>query len=120
MAKTTTASRPIAKISIRDSLKILKYVRNKPVIKAKAFLNGLISEKMNINKKHYTGASKEILALVEEAENNAESLDMDKDKLFIKEAVANQTFRYMLPKSRYSHRGRKAKLCQLKVTLVKG
>jgi ribosomal protein L22 len=120
MAKTITASKPLAKVSIKDSITILKHVRNKPVKKAKAYLNGLIDEKMDIDGKHYTGASKEILRLIEEAENNAESLDLDKEKLFVKEAVANKSFTYMLPKSRYSHRGRKAKLCQLKVTLVEG
>ncbi len=120
MIKTATASRPLAKVSIRDSIKILKYVRNKPVKKAKVFLNGLISEKTDINKKHYTGASKEILKLVEEAESNAEGLGLDTERLMIREAVANKSFTYMLPKSRYSHRGRKAKLCQLKVTLVEG
>ncbi len=118
--KTAISSKPIAKVSIKDSIKILKYVRNKPVKKAKAFLNGLITEKMDIDRKHYTGASKEILDLIEDAENNAEALGFDSDKLLIKEIVANQAFRYMLPKSRYSHRGKKAKLCQLKVTLVEG
>jgi ribosomal protein L22 len=120
MTKTTTASRPLAKVSIKDSIKILKHVRNKPVKKAKDFLNGLISEKNDINKKHYTGASKEILKLIEEAESNAESLGLDTEKMLVKEAVANESFSYMLPKSRYSHRGRRAKLCQLKVTLVEG
>ena len=118
--KTAIASRPLAKVSIKDSIKILKHVRNKPVKKAKAFLNGLISEKMDIYGKHYTGASKEILKLIEEAENNAEALGLDTEKLLVKEAVVNQAFRFMLPKSRYSHRGKKAKLCQLKITLVEG
>jgi ribosomal protein L22 len=75
---------------------------------------------MDIDGRYYTGASKEILSLIEEAENNAEALSLDTEKLFVKEVVVNQTFTYMLPKSRYSHRGRKAKLCQLKITLVEG
>lgn len=117
MARTATASRSLARISLRDSITILKNVRKKPVNKVKAFLNDLINEKRNIRGKHFTGASKEILRLVEEAEANAESLGLDTEKLFLKEAVANKSFTYMLPKSRWSHRGKRAKLCQLKVTV---
>lgn len=117
MTETATASNPTARVSIKDSVKIMKNVRNKPLKKAKAFLNDLINEKRDIDGKHYTGASKAILELIEEAENNAESLNLDKEKLFIKEAIVNQAFRYMLPKSRYSHRGKKAKICQLKISL---
>ncbi len=117
MAKTATASRSIARVSLKDSVLILKNVRNKSVKKVKAFLNDLINEKRNIQGKHFTGASKEILSLVKEAEVNAESLGLDIEKLFIKEAVANKSFTYMLPKSRYSHRGKRAKLCQLKITV---
>lgn len=117
MAKTATASRSIARISLRDAVTIFKNVRKKPVNKVKALLNDLINEKRSIQGKHFTGASKEILRLVEEAEANAESLGLDTEKLFLKEAVANKSFTYMLPKSRYSHRGKRAKLCQLKITV---
>ena len=117
MVKTTTASRPVARISLKDAILIFKNVRKKPVKKVKALLNDLINEKRNIQGKHFTGASKEILGLIKEAETNAESLGLDAEKLFLKEAVANKTFTYMLPKSRYSHRGKRAKLCQLKITV---
>jgi len=117
MAKTATASRPIARISLKDSIMILKNVRKKPVNKVKALLNDMINEKRSIRGKHYTGASKEILRLVEEAEANAEALGLDTERLFVKEAVANKSFTYMLPKSRWSHRGKRAKLCQLKITV---
>ena len=117
MIQMATASKPTARVSLKDSVKILRNVRNKPVEKAKAFLNDLINQKRDIDGKYYTGACKAILELIEEAENNADSLGLGREKLFVKEAVANQTFRYMLPKSRYSHRGKKAKLCQLKINL---
>jgi ribosomal protein L22 len=117
MTKTATASRPIARISLKDALTILKNVRKKPVNKVKVFLNDLINEKRNIKGKHFTGASKEILKLVEEAETNAESLGLDTERLLLKSAVANKSFTFMLPKSRYSHRGKRAKICQLKITL---
>ena len=117
MTKTATASRPMARISVKDAVTIFKNVRKKPVNKVKAFLNDLINEKRSIRGKHFTGASKEILRLVEGAEANAESLGLDTERLFVKEAVANKAFTFMLPKSRYSHRGKRAKLCQLKITL---
>jgi ribosomal protein L22 len=117
MTKIATASRPMAHVSKKDAVVVFRQINNKSIEKAKMFLNDLINEKVDINGKHYTGATKEILKLVEEIENNAESLGLDKEKLFIKEALANQTFRFMLPKSRWSHRGKKAKLCNLKLTV---
>lgn len=115
--KTITASRPMARVSLRDSVIIFNNIRNKQVKKAKSLLDDLINQKRNIGGKYYTGPSKVILALIEEAENNADSKEMDREKLYVKEATANKSFRYMLPKSRFSHRGRKAKICQLKITL---
>jgi ribosomal protein L22 len=117
MAKTATALRPNARISIKDSVLVLKKIRNKPVNKVKAFLQDLIDEKRSIEGKHYTGVSKEILSVIEEAETNAESLGLDTEKLFMKEATANKSFTFILPKSRWTHRGRKAKICQIKITV---
>jgi ribosomal protein L22 len=117
MGKIVTASRPLAHVSKKDAVVVFKQINKKSTKKAKMFLNNLIDQKIDIDGKYYTGATKEILKLVEEVENNAESLDLDKEKLFIKEALANQTFKFMLPKSRWSHRGKKAKLCNLKLTV---
>jgi ribosomal protein L22 len=117
MRKTVTALRPTARVSWKDSVKIFRKIKGKHVEKVKNFLNDLINQKRDIDGKFYTGATKEILSLIEEVENNADSLEMDREKLYLKEAVVNKAFTYMLPKSRWSHRGRKAKICQLKVTL---
>lgn len=117
MAKTVSASRPNARVSLKDSVVIFKKIRNKPVKKVKMLLNDMINRKRDLNGKYYSGASKEILSLIEEAEGNAESLGLDTEKLFIKEAVADKAFTFMLPKSRWSHRGRRAKICQLKLVL---
>jgi ribosomal protein L22 len=117
MTKTTTALRPTARVSLKDAVKIFRNIRNKNAEKVKNLLNDLINQKRNIEGKYYTGASKEILSLIEEAENNADSLGLDREKLFVKEAVVSKALTYMLPKSRWSHRGRKAKICQLKITL---
>ena len=115
--KTAIASRPMARVSLRDSVKIFKNIKNKPVKKAKMLLDDLINQKRDIDGKHYTSASKEILKLIEEAESNADSRELDRERLFIKEVTAGQGLRFMLPKSRFRHRGRKAKICQLKITV---
>lgn len=117
MKKAATAVKSLARVSLKDSVEIFKNIRNKPVSKAKSFLNDLISEKRSLNGKYYTGASKQILELLEEAEKNAESQGLDAEKLFVKEAHADKSLRYMLPKSRWSHRGKKAKICRLTITL---
>lgn len=115
--KTATAKNPTARVSLKDSVKIFNVIRNKPVEKSKGFLDDLINQKRSIGGRYYTNATKEILRLIEEAEKNAESIGLDIRKLFIKEAVTNQAFRFRLPKSRWSHRGRRAKICQLSITL---
>jgi len=114
---TTTALRPTARVSLKDAVKVFRNIRNKNIEKVKNLLNDLINQKRDVGGKYYTGASKEILSLIEEAENNADSLGLDREKLFVKEAAVNKALTYMLPKSRWSHRGRKAKICQLKITL---
>ena len=117
MVKTTTSSRPVARTSLKDSIFLFKQIRRKPLKKAKSLLNDLISQKRDLDGKYYTGSSKVILELLGDAEANAEAKGLDTEKLFIKEASANKTFRFMLPKSRWSHRGKKAKLSNLKITL---
>ena len=115
--KTATAKKPMARISVKDSVVIFKNIRNKNTKKAKSLLNNLINEKKSLDGKYYTGASKEILELIEQSEKNAESKGLDSEKLFIKEAKADKGLRYFLPKSRWSHRGKRAKICQLTITL---
>ncbi len=113
--KTAIAKRPNARISVKDAILIFKKIRNKKLEKSKSFLQDLIDKKKNIDGKYYTGATKEILSLLKDVEANAEAKGMDLERLFIKKIVANKAFAFMLPKSRWSHRGRKAKICHLEV-----
>jgi len=115
MKKTAKASRPVARVSLKDSVLIFKQIRNKNLKKAKTFLNELIEHKKSLDGRYYPTASKEILSLLKEAESNAESLGLDTERLFIKRAAANKAFTFILPKSRYTHRGRRAKMCHLEV-----
>ena len=102
---------------MKDSILLFDYIRNKPLTKAKTFLNSLIEQKKSLDGRYYTLASREILRLLESAEANAESLGLNADKLVVKKAVASKAFTFMLPKSRFSHRGRKAKISRLEVIL---
>jgi len=115
MKKIAEASKPLARVSLKDSAVIFANIKNKSTKKAKQLLNDLLTQKKSIDGKYYTKASKEILTLVEDAEKNAEAKDLNVDKLFIKEAIVGKAFRFMLPKSRFSHRGRQAKICRLKM-----
>lgn len=115
--KIAIASRPLARVSMKDSNLLFKYMRNKPVSKAKTLLNELLERKKNIGGRYYPKVSKELLQLIEDCEANAEAKGLLKEKLFIKTAQANKSFRFMLPKSRWTHRGRRAKICSLKIEL---
>src|SRR3989304_1391480 len=98
MAKTVTASRPNARVSLKDSVMLMKQIKNKPVSKAKTYLDSLISKKRNIDGRYYTLLSKEILGLIKDGEANAEALGLDAEKLFVKNAIVSKTFGYRLPK----------------------
>ena len=113
--KVAIASRPLARISLKDSVVLFRHIRNKPVVKAKNFLNELLKEKKNIDGRYFTKASGVILELIEDCESNAEAKGLDIGRLFIRHGQVNKTFGFMLPKSRWSHRGRDAKICQLKI-----
>ncbi len=115
--KIAKASRPLARISRKDSVVLFKHIKNKPVRKAKTLLNELLEEKRNINGRYFTKASEEILNLIRDCEANAEAKGLDTEKLFVRHAQTNKTFGFMLPKSRWTHRGRRAKICELKLEL---
>lgn len=109
------AKNPLARVSRKDSILLFKYIRNKSTARSKAFLQQLIDQKRNINGRYYPKASKEMVSLLEQAERNGEAKGLDPEKLFVKSAKANKIFRFYLPKSRFTHRGRLAKICNLEI-----
>jgi len=115
--KTAKANRPLARTSVKDCVRLAKEIKNKKTVAAKRFLNELIDRKKNLDGKFYPTASKVVIRLIEEAENNATAEGLDVDKLFIREIITNKTFKFILPKSRWGHRGRQAKLCQINLTV---
>ncbi|MBS3051992.1 MAG: hypothetical protein J4428_01295 [Candidatus Aenigmarchaeota archaeon] len=115
MRKTAISKNSLAQSSLKDSIYICNQIRDKPTTKAKSLLNDLIEEKRSLSGRYYKTACREILSVLENAEANAESMGLSADKLFIKNAVAHKTFTFMLPKSRWSHRGKRSKLCKLEM-----
>ena len=115
--KISIASRPLAKVSKKDSVVLFKHINNKSVKKAKTLLNELLEEKRSINGRYFTKASEEILNLIKDCEANAEAKGLDMEKLFVRHTQTNKTSGFMLPKSRWTHRGRRAKICELKLEL---
>jgi ribosomal protein L22 len=115
MDKTAIARKTNARASLKDANVVFKKIRRKKLNKAISFVEELISRKKNINGKYYTGACKAILELLKDVKANALAKGLDEDRLFIKRLVANKSFTFILPKSRITHRGRRAKLCHLEV-----
>ncbi len=115
MAKTAVAKKPNARISIKDANVVFKKLRRKRLEKAIKFVEELLARKKDIEGKYYTGACKIILELLKDVRNNAEARGLDNEKLYIKRLVANKAFTFILPKSRITHRGRRAKICHLEI-----
>ena len=113
--KAASARRPLAKVSRKDSILLFKQLKNRPVAKSKAFLEQLVSRRKNIGGRYYPKLSQEIIALLKDAEKNAEAKGMDPERLFVKTAKVSKIFKFYLPKSRFSHRGKIAKICDLNV-----
>jgi len=115
MEKTTRSKKSNARVSVKDANIIFKKIKKKRIDKAMSFLEDLIDKKKNIEGKYYTGASKVILELLKDVKVNAAARGLNEEKLFIKTLSANKSFTFILPKSRITHRGRRAKLCHLEV-----
>ena len=115
--------------SRKHCTEIGKFIKGDSVEKAKRKLNKVIEKelavpytKYNSDLAHKKGnmdagrypvnASKEVLKVLKNAENNAEYEGMATDKLFISEYYATQGNRYLTPKR---NRGRKTKSAHLTI-----
>ncbi len=115
--KTASARLDDARISLKHSIALCKELRGKRLDKAKSFLENMINNKTSIEGKHYTNASKKILEILKNAEANAASKGMNIEKTFVNSIKADQSFKFVKPKSRYRMRGRKAKIAKISVVL---
>lgn len=116
--KTASASIESARISLRHSVVICKELRGRKLEFAKRFLENLIDRKAKLsNRKYHPTAAKQILEILESAENNAKQKGLTEEKLFIRKIKADQGYTFIKPKSRWNLRGREAKATTLVVEL---
>ena len=112
-----TAKLTDSRISFKSSLVLSRELKGLKVERAARLLEGLLSEKENIDGKHYTNAAKVFLGVLKSAEANARQKNLDTEKLFVKIAKADRAKKFVRPKSRSKFRGRKAKATNLLMVL---
>ena len=105
-------------ISMKDSLKVCKKIKGKPLVKAKKILNGLENETIHINGKYYTKAAGEIKNLIESCEKNADFLGLAKDNLKVHVSVHKGS--NMRRRRRKAAFGNRMKSTNLEVILIQG
>ena len=113
--KSARASGRGVRISTRDSVKVCKAIRGMQLEKGKALLEGMLTEKRDLDGKYYTNTTKEILALLVSCEANAESKGLDANKLVI-HASAHKGFTFYRPRRMKSGR-QKRKVTNLQIVL---
>ncbi len=84
-------------ISTKDSIIICRKISGMNLKKGIRFLEGLSSETLSIDGKHYTSAAATILEVVRSAEKNAEFKGLDTEKLVIM-ASAHKAFAFFRPR----------------------
>ncbi len=71
------------RISTKSAKKVSDLIRGKKLNAVKRLLRDLLEQKRSISGKYYTKAVSHILDLLESCEKNADSLGLDKKKLFV-------------------------------------
>jgi len=79
-----------SRISLKHALQICKFLKNKKLQKAKAFLEKVLKQEESYNGKYYTKATKEFLSLLKAAEANAKKKGLNLEKLYIKVIKADK------------------------------
>ncbi len=115
--KAAVAKETNAIVSLKSSRKLLKEIKGKKVDRAKKFLEGLISQKINVDGQYHTKAAKKLLEIVESAEANAKKKTLNVERLFIKNARADKAEKRILAKSRVPHRGREGKAANIEIVV---
>lgn len=115
--KKTVASACVkdARISLKSSKILCKEIKGKKVERAKALLEGLVSEKHSLRGKYYTKTAKKFLEVLKSAEANARVKMMDEAKLFVISARRDKGRTFMRPRSRMGRRGERAKMTHLEI-----
>jgi len=118
--KFATAKIKEARISLKQSMILVRQIKGKRLSAAKSWLENLAAGKTTIDGrgtgKTFPTAAKKFLEAIQSLEANAKVKQMNIDKLFLVKAHANAGETFYRPKSRFRLRGRKAKSTNL--TLV--
>ena len=104
------------RVSSKSSAVVCRKIRGMHLEKAKKLLENLVSQKQSLNGKYYTNSCKELLNLLNQAENNAEFKGLDTSKMIV-HASAHQSFSYFRPR-RFKMRRQRRKLANLQVVLI--
>ncbi len=115
--KLASAKSENARVSLKNSKILCKEIKGKKVKRAKAILEGLIAGKHSLNGKYYTKTAKKILELLNSAEANAKTKEMDEERLFVALVKADKGRTFIRPRSKMGRRGERAKMTHLQIIL---
>ncbi len=103
------------RISPKDSKILCSEISGRPLPKAKAFLERLLSQTQSLDGKYYTKTAGEILELLKSAENNVEFKGLEAERMIVN-ASAHQGFRFMRPR-RFKMRRQQRKVANVQLVL---
>lgn len=81
------------RISTKSSVKVCREITGMNLVKGRRLLRDIVSQKESLDGKYYTKISKNLLDLLDSAENNAEVKGMEPGKMII-HATAHKGFRF--------------------------
>lgn len=103
------------RISAKKSTEICRAITGMTLPKAQAFVEGLVTQKISLNRKYHTNTATEILSLLKSAEANAEFKGLNAERMFL-HASAHEGFQYMTPR-RFKSRGQRRKIAHVQIIL---
>lgn len=103
------------RISTKSSVTVCRAINKVKYVKGKKLLDNLVNKKRSLNGKYYTKSATEILAVLENARNNAEVKGLDTNKMII-HSSAHKSFRFRTPR-RFKLRRRTAKNTNIQIVL---
>jgi len=104
------------RISTKNSVIVCRAISGMNFTKGRRLLSDFVSEKQNLDGKHYTNISSTLLDLLDSAKNNAEFKGMEPEKMII-HASAHKGFRFFRNR-RFKMRRQKRKITNIQMILL--
>jgi ribosomal protein L22 len=104
------------RISTKSAAILCRVIRKKPLTRAKRLLQDLAAERRSLDGKHYTKTAREMAALLESCEKNADNLDLDKGRLIVHASAHKGT--NMRRRRRKAKYGSQMKTTNLEIMLI--